>query len=187
MKQILTTTDVAKLLGLHVNTLKNWVRDGKLPSFRTIGGHYRIRVDELIAALKEKGIPVPDSLLKTDKKDVYVVHPEEKARGTIERDLNALGLVNVTGFGSGVDALMAMGRSMPSVIIWDAGQKDVDPATLLRSLRQKELPHRVDMALIGDGNSLMNSGLPEELSEVPLFTYPESFTDMLKWMRRVIA
>lgn len=186
MKQILTTTDVAKLLNLHVNTLKNWVRDGKLPSFRTIGGHYRIKVDELVVALKEKGIPVPEELLSDNKKDIYIVHSEEEVRGEIEKNLNTIGHVNVTGFDCGVNALMAMGRCMPAVIIWDAAQKDVDATSLLRSLREKELPHRVDMALFGDGDSLMNAGLPLELSEVPLFTYPESFSEMLKWTRRVI-
>jgi len=75
---------------------------------------------------------------------------------------------------------------MPAVIIWDASQKDVSAASVLRSLRGKELPHRVDMALIGDGDSLTNVGLPDELAEVPLFTYPENFSEMMKWMRRVI-
>ncbi|MFA6450002.1 MAG: helix-turn-helix domain-containing protein [bacterium] len=185
MKQILTTTDVAKLLGLHVNTLKNWVRDGKLPSFRTIGGHYRIRVDELVAALREKGIPVPEALLETSRKDVFVVHPKDDERVEIERNLSAAGQLNVTCFDCGVEALMAMGRNMPAVIVWDAARKDVDVVTVLRSLRSKETAHRVDMVLIGSGDSLMNSGLPEEMSEVPLFTYPDNLPDMVKWMRRI--
>ena len=186
MKQTLTTTAVAKLLGLHANTVKNWVRDGKLPSFRTIGGHYRVGVDELVSALKEKGIPVPEALLSANKTDIYIVHSQEEVRGAIEKDVNTFGIVNVMSFDCGVDALMAMGRCMPTVIIWDASQKDVKATSVLRSLRGKELEHRVDMALVGDGDSLMNAGLPDELTEIPMFIYPESIPEMLKWMRRVI-
>jgi len=136
--------------------------------------------------LNEKGIPVPGELLETHKKDVYIFHHEEEVRGAIERNINSLGQVKVMGFDSGVDALMAMGRCMPSVIVWDASQKDISPAALLCQIRKTEQPHRVDMALIGDGESLMNSGLPDEMSEVPLFTYPDNFNDMIKWMRKRI-
>ena len=37
----------------------NWVNAGRLPAFRTPGGHRRIRRDDLIRFMRENGIPPP--------------------------------------------------------------------------------------------------------------------------------
>ncbi len=187
MKEILTTTDVAKLLGLHVNTLKNWVRDGKLPSFRTIGGHYRIRVDELVESLKKNGIPVPAELLSKQNKKVFVTHNEESVRDELAREIGELGAVDVECFKSGVDMVMEMGRAMPSIVIWGTGTKDVDPGRLIMSLREKQLPSRVDVALICDPETSAADSLPNEIGEVPVFNYPGSIPDMKRWLQRVVS
>lgn len=49
--EYLRTEDAAKLLNVHVNTIKSWIRSGKLPSVR-IGKNYRIPRRELEAQVK---------------------------------------------------------------------------------------------------------------------------------------
>lgn len=50
----LTTGEVATIFGVTTLTVKRWADDGKLPSFRTPGGHYRFnRAD--VDALKQHG------------------------------------------------------------------------------------------------------------------------------------
>jgi excisionase family DNA binding protein len=49
-----TVDQVAELLGLHVKTVRNYVRDGRLPAVR-IGKQYRISKDDLAAFA---GLPV---------------------------------------------------------------------------------------------------------------------------------
>jgi excisionase family DNA binding protein len=187
MKEILTTTDVAKLLGLHVNTLKNWARNGKLPSFRTIGGHYRIRVDQLIESLNKNGIPVPEELLVRRNKKVFITHQEAEIRDGLAREIGAVGPVDIECFKCGVDTLMEMGRDMPSVVIWSAGLKDVDAGRMIVSLREKALPHRVDVMLIGDSSAPGVDDIPDALAEVPVFNYPDNVPEMKKWLQRVVG
>jgi len=47
----LTTGDVAVIFGVTLTTVKRWAEDGRLPSFRTPGGHYRFRPED-VEALK---------------------------------------------------------------------------------------------------------------------------------------
>jgi excisionase family DNA binding protein len=47
----LTTGDVAVIFGVTLTTVKRWAEDGRLPSFRTPGRHYRFRLED-VEALK---------------------------------------------------------------------------------------------------------------------------------------
>ncbi len=43
MDDFLTTQEVAKLLGVGTTSIKRWSDEGKLPAFKTAGGHRRYR------------------------------------------------------------------------------------------------------------------------------------------------
>jgi len=46
-KEWLSLKDAAALLGVHPCTVRNWSNDGKLPVYRTNGGHRRYRAHEI--------------------------------------------------------------------------------------------------------------------------------------------
>lgn len=50
----LTVTEVAEMIGVHRNTVKNWIEEGALPAWRTPGNHYRISKSALYSWLKER-------------------------------------------------------------------------------------------------------------------------------------
>ncbi len=45
----LTTSAVAMILGVHDKTITRWANEGKLPCFRTLGGHHRFNEREIKA------------------------------------------------------------------------------------------------------------------------------------------
>lgn len=47
MREWLTLSEAAKLLGVHPSTVRNWANDGTLPAQRTKGGHRRFRRNEI--------------------------------------------------------------------------------------------------------------------------------------------
>lgn len=56
-KVMLTTTDVARLLGLHPNTVRRWNRKGMLKSYRiNARGDRRFRCEDVDGFLKEREI-----------------------------------------------------------------------------------------------------------------------------------
>jgi len=52
-KTVLTTREAAKLLKVGVQTIKNYIYQGKIKSFKTPGGHHRVMRSDLPAQLKE--------------------------------------------------------------------------------------------------------------------------------------
>jgi excisionase family DNA binding protein len=54
-KEILTTAAAAKLLGVSVRTAQLWLESGRLPSWKTPGGHRRVRRSDVVALLAGAG------------------------------------------------------------------------------------------------------------------------------------
>lgn len=58
----LSAPKAATLCGVSRNTICCWIRDGKLPSYRTAGGKYLIRPSDLIGFMKGNSMFVPQTL-----------------------------------------------------------------------------------------------------------------------------
>lgn len=53
---------VARLFGVSVSTVTRWAQQGKLPTVRTPGGHYRFREDAVRRATGQAGAGEPTRL-----------------------------------------------------------------------------------------------------------------------------
>ncbi|MFQ3651272.1 MAG: helix-turn-helix domain-containing protein [Gemmataceae bacterium] len=53
----LGTREAADLLGVGESTVKRWVDNGNLPAERTLGGHRKIRVSELVRFVEARNLP----------------------------------------------------------------------------------------------------------------------------------
>jgi excisionase family DNA binding protein len=50
----MTPSEVAKLFAVDPKTVTRWADEGRLPSFRTLGGHRRFASDEVFALLRSR-------------------------------------------------------------------------------------------------------------------------------------
>ena len=71
----LSAPKAATLCGVSRNTICCWIRDGKMPSYRTAGGKYLIRPDELVNFMHTNGMFVPQSLLDIAKAEPKGIVP----------------------------------------------------------------------------------------------------------------
>lgn len=82
----LTTRDAARLLGISVSTAQKWIESGALPSWKTPGGHRRMRRSAVIALLEERTAMAADPLaamspeLRPERSPNYPVPDDEAAR-----------------------------------------------------------------------------------------------------------
>jgi excisionase family DNA binding protein len=53
-QKLLTTPEVAALFGVDPTAIARWKHDGRLPYFRTPGGHYRFAALDLYQLLAEQ-------------------------------------------------------------------------------------------------------------------------------------
>lgn len=82
----LTTRDAARVLGISVSTAQKWIESGALESWKTPGGHRRMRKSAVIALLEERTALAADSVhslpqeLRADQTPTYPVPRNEAAR-----------------------------------------------------------------------------------------------------------
>ncbi len=54
MEELLTTEEIAKELKYHIETVRKWIREGKLKATRINRKEYRVKRSELERVLAEK-------------------------------------------------------------------------------------------------------------------------------------
>jgi len=135
VKQNYTPNDVGSLLGVHHNTIKNWIKSKQVVAFQTVGGHYRVPRREVVRLIKGRDLPVPEEL-QGPMGLVYVVDDDELIRRAIEDTLSED--YEVYGFKSGFEALMQMGRLKPDLLVLDIFMPGIDGFAMVKKLRQDE-------------------------------------------------
>ena len=107
----LSAPKAATICGVSRNTVCCWIRDGKLPSYRTAGGKNLIRPSDMVKFMRENGMFVPQSLAEMAAQDdktmaagstremktsvepsILVVDDDVQARELAVRSLGKLGL-----------------------------------------------------------------------------------------------
>ena len=107
-KSIYTTHEVSRLLHVNPRSVINWIEQSLLPSYRTPGGHRRIRHDDLLAFLRKHQIPTPESLVE-GKFSVLIVDDEQEIVDIMKVFLQRQGGYEITSAADGISALIEVG------------------------------------------------------------------------------
>lgn len=68
--KVLTTKEVAELLKVSVQTIKNYIYQGKLKTFKTPGGHHRILESELLSQLEDLMKGLEEEEIREERKEL---------------------------------------------------------------------------------------------------------------------
>jgi excisionase family DNA binding protein len=134
-----TTFDAARLLGVSLPTVVNWIKGRRLKAHRTPGGHRRIAAEELAAFMLRHGIPVPAELSSAapERRKALVIGGPGPGREGAARQLSASGYA-IEQASPGFAAGAAAARFAPDVLVVLATTPD--GADVLRDVaRDREL------------------------------------------------
>lgn len=125
MKDMLSTSEAARLLGVAVKSVSNWIDAGDLNAGRTPGGHRRIARQDLVDFLVRQNLPVPHEL--SIEKKILIVDDEPAFSRFLSEDLQEAYpdcqiLVAADGFTAG--EMVADQR--PNVVIVDLRMAGMD-------------------------------------------------------------
>jgi excisionase family DNA binding protein len=114
-----TTFEISQICGVNPTTVQNWIKRKKLKAFQTPGGHRRVRREDLIAFMKEFGMPFPEGFSQTPPL-VMIVDDESDILDMLE-DLFKSTEENVTVVKaqSGIVALLMIGEYKPDLLVLD--------------------------------------------------------------------
>lgn len=142
--RVYTTMDLARVCRVSLRTVIRWIDDGRLPSFRTPGGHRRVREEDFKQFLERYRIPFADAIWP-HRRNIIVVGPCKAASDLWARSLRQ-GLGRVLRRASDAcvvlltdnlyEAAVLVGLHRPDLLILDAGKTGSDVAQFCRVLRK---------------------------------------------------
>ena len=132
---LMTTSDVAKELGVTIRTVQLWVEQGVLEGWKTPGGHRRITRASFnrIAMIKNehKDIIADGSRLK-----VVVVEDDQAMLLLYRLTIDSWQLpIDVTLISSAVEGVVSITQRTPDVLITDLKMPEMDGFAMLNVLR----------------------------------------------------
>jgi excisionase family DNA binding protein len=125
MRGFYTTHEAARILGVSLPTVVNWIKARRLKAHRTPGGHRRIARAELAGFMVKQGMQLPDELSNAmdERRKALVVGEGGPQREGLVRQLAHAGFA-VEQASPGFAAGVAVARFAPDVVVLHAAAPD---------------------------------------------------------------
>jgi excisionase family DNA binding protein len=152
MRGFYTTHEAARVLGVSLPTVVNWIKARRLKAHRTPGGHRRIARGELAAFMLRHGMPLPGELSDAvqERRKALVVADAGPAREGLVRQL-AQGGWAVEQASPGFAAGVAVARFAPDVLVLAVAAPD--GGDTLEALRGDRELAALPVVAIGAGDA----------------------------------
>jgi excisionase family DNA binding protein len=175
---LLTAPEVARHCGADLKTIHNWVNAGQITSFRTRGRHLRFRLQDVVDFLERFGYPVPTEL-RTRRPVVTVIDPTEQA--PLALDQGQPGAAEIRSYPCPVEALMAIERDEPDVIVVDLDLPAVDGREVINRLSRRASADTRKLCPI-----VVHTSLTDELPTLPEGVVAVVRKDDAEGLRRLV-
>ncbi|WCM18760.1 excisionase family DNA-binding protein [Paraburkholderia bryophila] len=141
---IITTRAAADLLGVSIRTAQTWIEQNSIESWKTPGGHRRVRrsaVLDLMGRLREKTPHSPA---------IVVVHAPQHRLHLYCHALASTAECVVVADSDPYAALLSIGLLMPALVIMEVNRMDRDRLSMIRRIGQNPQLGHVQVLVIGD-------------------------------------
>jgi excisionase family DNA binding protein len=142
-KEILTTAEAAKILGVSVRTAQLLIEGGSIPSWKTPGGHRRVYRRDVLAVISGPGT----TPIFASARVIVIARPERIA--DYEAVLAKVNYGVVESYTDIYAALLAIGSRLPAAVVIDAEQSGTSGLTVLESLRSDPALGRTQLLVVG--------------------------------------
>jgi excisionase family DNA binding protein len=145
--EILTVSHASKYCKVSPKTIINWIEAGHLKAYKTVGGHRRIKKEDLDQFLKEKGMPLPEEPKGDERKKILVVDDDKIIVETIvqalEEDEYGYEMISAS---DGFEAGIQVSHFKPDLLILDIMMPDINGYEVCRKV--KSSPESKDTKIV---------------------------------------
>ncbi|HDM09718.1 MAG: response regulator [Deltaproteobacteria bacterium] len=139
MEEILTVYKASKYCNVSPKTIINWIESGHIRAYKTVGGHRRIKREDLIDFMKNQGMPIPDEVDMEGKKRILVVDDDpiivETIVQALEEDEHDYEVISAS---DGFEAGLQVEHFKPHLIILDIMMPDIKGYEVCKRIKENE-------------------------------------------------
>ena len=147
-KEILTTTEAARILGVSVRTAQLLIEGGTIPSWKTPGGHRRVYRRDVLGVI-EAGSAAPE-IAST----LVILIARRERLADYETVLRSISSRRFDSFTDTHAALVAIGSRAPAAVVIEAEEPSATRAALLESLRTNPALTGVRIFVVGSSDAI---------------------------------
>jgi excisionase family DNA binding protein len=169
----LSTGAIGKLLRVDRTTVWGWIRSGKLPAERTLGGQYRVDQDALAGLLRSNGIPVPEELVEDHPKRILIADDDPSVLSFIETALKrAAPDVRIATATNGFTAGKLVSSFRPHLAILDIRMPGLGGLDVCADIKKDERTRGMGIIVITGYPTEENRARAREIGVEKFFTKP---------------
>jgi excisionase family DNA binding protein len=139
MDDILTVATASKYCNVSTKTIINWVEDGHILAYKTVGGHRRIKKSDLEAFMTKQGIPIPGEDQTMQRKRILVVDDDpiivETLVQALEEDESDYEVISAS---DGFEAGLQVNHFKPDLLILDIMMPDIKGYEVCKQIKSNE-------------------------------------------------
>ncbi len=125
-EKVYTTYQISKFCNVYPTTVINWIRENKLPAYKTPGGHRRVNRRDLLEFLKKYNMPIPEEL-RVLRKSILLIEDDPEIVRLLRRAFRRKrDIYEFAAVDNGIEALVRIGHEPPDLILLDIRIPGID-------------------------------------------------------------
>jgi excisionase family DNA binding protein len=133
---LMTTSDVAKELGVTIRSVQLWVEQGALEGWKTPGGHRRITCASFNRMSASRASKKQNQQNDHGKLHVMIIEKDNATQSLYHQTIKSWGLaVNLKIMVQPIEALIQLSLQTPDLLLTDLTSGEIDSLAMLKALR----------------------------------------------------
>lgn len=137
MEDTLTVYKASQMCKASSKSIINWIEAGHIKAYKTVGGHRRIKREDLIDFMKRQGMPIPDEMPENGRRKILVVDDDpiivETIVQALEEDEHDYEVISAA---DGFEAGLQVNHFRPDLIILDIMMPDIKGNEVCRRIKE---------------------------------------------------
>jgi excisionase family DNA binding protein len=136
---LMTTSDVAKELGVTIRSVQLWVEQGALEGWKTPGGHRRITRASFIHLASNRRKQKTTNAANNSNLRVLILEKDEATQSLYLQTIKAWGLgVDLKISTNPIEALIDLSLQLPDLFITDLNLNEINALAMIKTLHSND-------------------------------------------------